>query len=357
MSPAMIEQYFIAALFAFILTFVLCLVALKFFPKWGLMDRPKKYGLTREPIPYYGGLVLYTAFVISVLIFSPLDAPIIIFLLAATLLVFVNFLDDMFSLGALIRLFAQISAALLLVGAGVVILSISIPFADPILLNQWQISFALDQVYVFSVFGSLFTIFWVVMVVNTMNFLDGIDGLPSGVTVIAALSLFFLTIRPGIHFDVSSQVPVAMMAIILAASTFAFWIFDFSPAKILMGDTGSMFLGFVLATLAIFSGGKVATAILVMGFPLLDALWVVSRRIFEGKSPFQGDLKHLHHRFLESGLTRRQSLYLIYSSCAVFGGVAVFLEGMNKLYALVALGILMLILAGILVYWLPRNKA
>lgn len=347
----MTENYLIAALFAFVLTFLMCLGALKFFPKWGLMDRPQKYGLKRKPIPYYGGVILFIAFILSVLLFVPLDAPLIIFLLGATLIVLVSFLDDMFGLSPLLRLFVQIFAASMLVCAGIGILSISNPLGDPLVLDQWKMMITLDKVYEFSVLSSLFTIVWVVAIINTMNWLDGLNGLPSGVTVIAGVVLFLLSIRPDIHFDASSQMPVAMMSIILAASVFAFWIFDFYPAKILMGDTGSMFLGFTLATLALFSGGKIATAVLVMGFPILDAGWVILRRIFQGKSPMKGDLKHLHHRFIEVGLTERQALYTIYTVSALFGGIAVFLEGINKLYALVTLLFLMVIVGGLAVYF------
>lgn len=350
-SLYMTENYLLAALFAFVLTFVMCLGALKFFPQWGLMDRPHKYGLKRQPIPYYGGLILFIAFVLSVLIFVPLDAPLIIFLLGATLIVLVSFLDDMFGLSPLLRLFVQIFVALMLVCAGIGILSISNPLGDPLVLDQWKMMITLDKVYEFSVLSSLFTIVWVVAIINTMNWLDGLNGLPSGVAAIAGFVLFLLSIRSDIHFDVSSQMPVAMMSIILAASVFAFWIFDFYPAKILMGDTGSMFLGFTLATLALFSGGKVATAVLVMGFPILDAGWVILRRIFQGKSPMKGDLKHLHHRLIDTGLTQRQALYIIYAVSASFGGIAVLLEGVNKLYALITLLLLMVIVGGLAVYF------
>jgi UDP-GlcNAc:undecaprenyl-phosphate GlcNAc-1-phosphate transferase len=122
-----------------------------------------------------------------------------------------------------------------------------------------------------------------------------------------------------------------------------------------MGDTGSMFLGFILATLAIFSGGKIATAFLVMGFPILDAGWVILRRIVQGKSPMKGDLKHLHHRLLEIGMSDRKALLLIYTVCAGFGGIAVFLEGKNKIYAIMAMLVLMLILGSFAVY-LARRK-
>lgn len=344
------QLYLVPALVAFALTFVLTAAALKLFPKLGLMDRPWKYGLKRKPIPYYGGLALVLAFTASVLIFVKLDVHVAGLIVGALLIALISFLDDLLSLSPWLRLSVQVLAALVLVFAGIGVRSISNPLGPAIVLDS-------VYVYGFSVLAALFTVIWVVTIVNTMNWLDGLNGLPSGVTVIASFTLFLLSIRPGIHFDVSSQVPVAMISIILFACALAFWLFDFHPAKILMGDTGSMFLGFLLATLAIFSGGKIATAFLVLGFPILDAVWVIIRRIVQGKSPMRGDLKHLHHRLLEMGLTERKALVLFYAVCAVFGFVAVFLEGMQKLIAIILLGLLMVIVGGYAVYYSRRKNA
>lgn len=341
-------HYLPEAFFAFFLTLALVLFALKFFPKMGLMDRPWKYGLKRSPIPYYGGVVLYIGFMISCLLFVPMSIHLAGVLAGATLIAVVSFLDDRFALSPWLRLGVQVVAALVLVFSGVGIKSLSNPFGGALPLDNWQIS--LGVIGAVSVLAMIFTVVWVVMLVNTMNFLDGLNGLPSGVTVIAALSLFLLSIRPGIHFDANLQIPVAMMSIILFACTLAFWIFDFYPAKILMGDTGSMFLGFILASLAIFSGGKVATAVLVMGFPILDAFWVIIRRILKGQSPMKGDLKHLHHRLVEIGYSERMALFMIYSLCAIFGLAAVFLDGMQKVYAISAMLMMMVIIGGVAVY-------
>jgi UDP-GlcNAc:undecaprenyl-phosphate/decaprenyl-phosphate GlcNAc-1-phosphate transferase len=332
-------QYVLPALVSFLLTLVLIFAALRLFPKFGLMDRPHKYGLSRKPIPYYGGLTIFIGFLISVLLFVNIDVAVASFLIGAVIIVTVSFLDDMFGLSPWLRLFVQIFAALLLVAGGIGISVISNPLGEPVLLDKWILT--VDGIYQISVMAALFTVVWVVAMINTMNFLDGLNGLPSGVAAIAALTLFLLSIRPGIHFDISSQVPVAMMSIILFGCALAFWIFDFYPAKILMGDTGSMFLGYAIAVLAIFSGGKIATAFLVMGFPILDAMWVILRRIFKGQSPMKGDRKHLHHRLLEVGLGDRKALLLIYGLCAGFGGIAVFLEGIQKVYAIGVLFILM----------------
>jgi len=352
-----IVQFLPAALFSFLLTVGLVLAALRLFPKWGLMDRPWKYGLKRKPIPYYGGLAIYLGFMISSLVFIKADSLHLAgLMLGGTMICLISFLDDRYGLNPWIRLGVQVLSALVLVAAGVGIQSLSNPFGAALPLDQWSIG--LGVLGTVTLLGTLFTIIWIVTVVNTMNFLDGLNGLPSGVTVIASLSLFLLSIRPGIHFDMNLQVPVATMSIILFGCSLAFWIFDFHPAKILMGDTGSMFLGFVLATLAIFSGGKVATAVLVMGFPILDAFWVIIRRILKGHSPMKGDLKHLHHRLLEVGFTEREALMMIYSLCAVFGLAAVFLNSMQKVYAVAVMLALMFLVGAVAVYFgKKRHKA
>lgn len=341
------EAYILPALFAFVLTFFLTLIALRFFPIWGLMDKPAKYNLKRKPIPYYGGAIMIYAFTVSILFFVPMSLSLVGLIIGVLLLGTISFLDDMFGLSPFLRLGIQVLSALILVICGIGITSISNPIGDPILLDQIKWEITIDQIYTFSVMSALFTIVWVIAIVNTMNFLDGINGLSSGVAVVASLALFLLSIRPGIHYDLASQEVVATIAIILFAVALAFWLFEFHPAKILMGDTGSIFLGFVLATLAIFSGGKVATAFLVMGFPVLDAFWAIFRRILAGKSPFKGDLMHLHHKLLKSGLNERQTLTLIYVLCALFGGIAVYLESIQKLYAIIVMAVLMFILGGI----------
>ncbi len=296
-------------------------------------------------------------FFISVLLFVKIDIHVLGLLLGALMIACVSFADDLFGLSPVLRLFAQILAAGVLVASGIGIRSISNPFGAPFILDKQAISLAIDTAIVsISLLGALFTILWVVTIVNTMNFLDGLNGLPSGVSAIAALSIFFLSIRPDIHFDISSQVPVATLSIILFAIAFAFMFFDFYPAKILMGDTGSMFLGFLLATLAIFSGGKITTAFLILGFPILDAVWVILRRIVSGKSPFRGDLHHLHHRLIEIGLSERKAVLFIYAVCALFGGIAIFLGPLQKVYAIAVLVILMFIVGGFAVHFGKKHQ-
>ncbi len=167
---------------------------------------------------------------------------------------------------------------------------------------------------------------------NAMNWLDGLDGLAGGVGFIGAITLFFLSIS-----NLVNQSPLGIISIILAGAILGFLIFNFYPAKIFMGTSGSMFLGFILAVLAIFSGGKIATALLVMGFPILDAVWVIAQRIKSGKSPFKGDARHLHYKLLEKGWPQKKVVLFIYSICIIFGVSAILFQNINKLFALAIL--------------------
>lgn len=342
-------DYILPAIFSFSLTIILTFLALRLFPKWGLLDRPAKYGLKRKPIPYYGGLILVFVFVFSVFLFAEIDKAVIGVIIGGLMISAVSFLDDLKDINPWIRLGVQFLAAFIIVFSGIGIESISNPFGGVIELNQFAITLPIgENIFTFMIFADLFTIFWIVLIVNTMNFLDGLNGLVSGVGLIASVTIFLLSI--GEH-NIIDQTNVSTLAIILASVCFAFWIFDFYPAHILMGDTGSMFIGFLLALFAIFAGGKIATAFLVLGFPILDAFWVIMRRIMQGKSPMQGDLKHLHHRLVEVGLTERKALVLIYLLCALFGLSAIFLGTTQKLYLILAMGLLMIIMASIIVFY------
>lgn len=243
----------------------------------------------------------------------------------------------------------QFFAASILVYFGIYIFSINLPFFG-------VVDFASVMWGYVPVLAALFTVFWVMTIVNTMNFVDGIGGLSSGVSFIGGLAIFFLSINPEINQDLVSQMPVAVMALILSMTSLAFLIFDFPKPKILMGDSGSTFLGFVLATLAIFSGGKVATAFLVLGLPILDMAWVVLRRLFSGQKIWKGDLKHLHHRFMNVGFSQRKVVILYLIVTALLALMAVNLvSGQQKFFMIAALVIFVAILAAGLIKMKGKN--
>ena len=177
------------------------------------------------------------------------------------------------------------------------------------------------------------------------------DGLVSGVGVIGALALFALSLTPEVM-----QPETALIAALFAGACLGFLKYNFSPAQIYLGEGGSLFVGFTLGLLAIISGGKIATALLILGLPMLDVLWTILRRITRGKSPFhEADKKHLHHRFLAAGYSQRQTALILYLFTATFSFFAVLLRGKEKLWALLTLSGVMLVLAAFLI-WRGRKR-
>jgi UDP-GlcNAc:undecaprenyl-phosphate/decaprenyl-phosphate GlcNAc-1-phosphate transferase len=334
---------------AFLLCLILCAFARKYFPKWGMLDRPEKYGLERKPIPYYGGVLIFAAVLFMVLVFVPLSPQLTALVLGACVIVIVGFIDDLVGLSAFVRLFVQFFACLILIKGGIGILSINMPFLG-------VLDFTNPIVGGIHILSAAFTILWVMSIVNTMNFVDGVSGLSSGVSFVAGMTIFFLSINPELHADLASQLPVAMISLILAGASLAFLLFDFPKPKMLMGDTGSTFLGFMIATLAIFSGGKVATAFLVLGIPILDMVWVVLRRIWNGQKFWHGDSKHMHHRLLDIGFSERKVVTLYLMITAFFGVTAVALvNNEQKFFMLIGLVTLMVIFATVLIL-VPKKR-
>lgn len=341
-------DYLIPALSALALTTLLCFLALKLFPKLGLLDNPQKYGLKRKAIPYPGGILIFLVFVILLLIFSEMTGKMLGVLFGAGLLVLVSFIDDRISLPPWLRLMVQGVIAIIMILSGIGVEGITNPFGGTLALDQYKLSLDLGgQTIEILALSGLFTLVWIVLVVNTMNWMDGIPGLTSGLTFIGGLTMFFLSISEKVN-----QPEVAILAIIVAMIALAFWFFDFFPPKIIIGDSGSMFFGLMLAILAIFSGGKIATAFMILGFPIMDMIYVIIHRIYNKQAPWKGGewdkhrkAVHLHHRLLQAGLTEREVLFCIYALAAIFGISALFLDTKGKFWTIVLMFILSLGLA------------
>lgn len=359
-------------LLAGILSFIFTLILKKLAIKWKIYDWPAPRKIHGIPIPRLGGLAFFASFFILVLVFLIWQPEIIRFshwvwfsgfidkrlfgvLIGAIILVVVGAIDDIKGLSPLTKLSWQIIAAVIVVAFGIEIEFIRNPISGSLIyLDQYQIPIHLyGQTYHFVVLADLFVIFWIVLMINVLNFLDGLDGLAAGVSFIAVMTLFFLSLAPEVN-----QMHTAILSIILAGALAGFLPHNFYPAKIFMGDSGSMFLGYMIAVLAVISGGKVATSLLVLGFPILDGLWVVGRRILAKKSPFLADKKHLHHRLLSVGLNQRQVVLLIYLLAATFGIIALISETREKFIAFLWLLGLMFVLAVVLIMieWRKSNK-
>lgn len=326
-------------LLAFILTLIGVWLMRRYFPQLGLLDKPHDYGITnRAPIPYSGGIIFFLVFLVTTFIFVDISKPIAGVIFAGLLITTISFLDDRFRLSPWLRLFVQFLTGATVVLAGIKIQLINTPFGQPLMLDSITFNVLGQEIWLLS---ALAIIAWLILSMNVMNWLDGIPGLASGVSTIAQFSLFLLSTQ---QFHIVDQSAVITISSVLAASTLAFLIFDFYPPKILMGDSGSMFLGFMLGTLSILSGGKLATAILIMGFPILDAVWVIMRRLLQGRSPLRGDYTHFHHRLLGMGLSERKALILNYLLCALCAGIALSLHStLAKFIAFAGVLIVMMI--------------
>lgn len=313
-------------------------------------DLPRK--IHRTPKPKLGGLAIFFSFVASTIMLALLGAldeisglRIAGFVAGATILVIGGILDDKYDLRPVVQILFPTLAALLVVLSGTHISYITNPFGGPIILDQ-------HKFLGYPILGSLVVFAWVMGVTYTTKFLDGMDGLVAGISTIAGLVIFGLSLGPAVN-----QTSTAFLALVFAAATLGFLPHNFYPAKIFLGEGGSILTGFMIAVLAVISGGKIATALLVLGIPVLDAAWVIVRRLWFGDSPFAGDKKHLHFRLLDIGFTQRQAVIFLYLLAAVFGGVAVFLQSLGKLVALMILGAVMLVVViGIAVVYRSKKN-
>ncbi|MFN7160159.1 MAG: MraY family glycosyltransferase [Candidatus Gracilibacteria bacterium] len=331
----------------------------KYFPKWGLLDRPHDYGLKRAALPYSAGVIISIVFISHLLLFFPITKELLGLICSGLIIVTVSFIDDFKRLKPSFRLLMQFLAGLILVLSGIGIEVISNPFGSAIDLRMWTISFEIfSQLFEFTPLADLFTIVWIIFVMNAINFQDGIPGLVSGIGSIASFTLLGLSIlliistTTTLDEKLNAQY-VAKMALILGSILFVFNRFDFYPPKVVIGDSGAMFIGFILAVLSLYTGGKIATTFIVLGLPLADLLWVIIRRVSKGQSPFQGDLNHYHHKLLRVGFSEQHTLLIAYMMTFALGiasiGFLFYLKTFGKMIAIAAIILLMFVISMLLI--------
>uniref|UniRef100_A0A7C4R3C3 Undecaprenyl/decaprenyl-phosphate alpha-N-acetylglucosaminyl 1-phosphate transferase n=1 Tax=candidate division CPR3 bacterium TaxID=2268181 RepID=A0A7C4R3C3_UNCC3 len=330
-----------------ILSFLVSFAILGLSKKYKWLDIPdEKRKIHQKPIPNLGGIAIYVSFwliAFGFLYFNQVQGDYfkyIIGLFIGSLILFITgIIDDRKKLNPNIKFISQIIAGLTVIAAGVGITYINNPLGGFIFLNQIQIPVLniSGTIYQITLLADIFALFWIVGMINVVNFLDGLDGLASGVAIIAFIVIYFLSISPTVNQPLS-----AIIALIALGSVLGFLPFNLSPAKMFMGDTGSMFLGFLLSTLAIISGGKLATALLVLGLPIFDGVWVVSSRVLKGNKPWTADRSHLHHKLIDLGFSRRKIVILYWFITAIFGAIALISGSTTKFYSLFLLIILMI---------------
>ncbi len=304
----------LALIVAFLISFSATPMVISLAHKVGAIDVPKdKRRVHKKPTPLMGGLAIFYGFVVSVVCFATIDEEVMGILLGCTIIVVTGVIDDITDMKAIVKLMCQILAAAVVVYSGVRIEYFANPFtrwfgAPYIVLDYW-ISCAV-------------TIFWIVGICNAVNLIDGLDGLAVGVSSIASIALLTLTL-------ISENLNVAIITAAVAGAGFGFLPYNFNPAKIFMGDTGALFLGFILACISIQGMLKTsavitfAAPILILGLPIFDTVFAILRRILTGKSPMQPDRGHLHHRLLDMGFSQRRVVAILYTLTGVLCMTAV----------------------------------
>ncbi|MFB6181524.1 MAG: MraY family glycosyltransferase [Candidatus Magasanikbacteria bacterium] len=296
-----------------------------------------------EDKPLGGGAAIYLSFFIPTAIaFYLSDIGTTInggYLLAiatsGAIIVLGGLLDDIYNLKYYWQFIAPVLAVVIIIFFGIGPEVITNPFGGVFRLNNLVLSFGSVKWVLLS---DIIVFFWLMGMMFTTKLLDGLDGLVAGLVAIGGLMIFFLSLQPQWY-----QPEMSVISIIFAASCLGFLFWNWHPASIFLGESGSLLVGFILGTLAIISGGKIATALLVMGIPILDVVRVVFMRVKKGKSVFRGDKEHLHFRLISNGLNQRQAVLLFYAISFLFGITTLFLQSKQKLIALLFLAVLMLL--------------
>jgi UDP-GlcNAc:undecaprenyl-phosphate/decaprenyl-phosphate GlcNAc-1-phosphate transferase len=302
-----IQLYLMPFIFSFFAAIVITSGILFFFQGTKKNSRIEPRHIHSPSVSRLGGAAIIIAFV-TVL---ALDKQLVIsqglwgIIFACFLLLIIGLWDDFFEIDWKIQLFFQIFAIILIFILGVKVEYITNPLGGVIFLNTGK----------FMLPSLLVMIVWFVLIINSMNWLDGIDGLSSGVALIATAAIFILALRPEVN-----QPPVGIITIALFGSILGFFIFNFHPAKIIAGTAGATFMGFILASISIFAGAKIATALLVLVIPIIDSVWVIWERLHSGYSIFLSDRRHLHYKLIEAGWSQEKivaAYYLITAATAI----------------------------------------
>lgn len=285
--------------------------------------------------PKIGGLVIIPIFIFAIIILLSLgflswQNEFWGMILGAIGILVYGYIDEKIDLHWSTQFIWQFGIAGIVIWSGVGIQAINLPNGDLWFIDRYRIfGFVFPQ--------DIITAFWIIGLMNVVNWLDGIDGLAGGVGVIGFLTLFILSLTLFVN-----QPHIALISIVLIGLYLGFLRFNWNPSKIFLGTYGSMFLGYMLAILSLISGGKIATSALVLAFPIIDAIVVISQRIWNRKSIFEADNRHFHHKLLQAGFNQKLSVIIMYTISILFGISALTLETRGK-FIIFGIGMIVLI--------------
>ena len=305
-----VVKIILAFVLSFALAFATTPLAKKLAFKIGAIDVPKDTRrVHKKPTPLIGGLAIFAGFCITTLFLYETDIEFIGMMIGAIIMVVLGIFDDKYGLPAKFKFIVQIVAAAIPVCSGIRIERIILPFLES---NGFEFGWLSYPI----------TIFWIVGLTNAVNLIDGLDGLAAGVSAIASFSVFCVALIQG-------EFGIAILTAALVGSCFGFLPYNFNPASIFMGDTGSTFLGFVMAVISVSGLFKIhaiisfAVPFIAFGIPIFDTSFAILRRIKEHRSIMSPDRGHLHHRLMDRGFSQKQVVLIIYTICILLGAIAV----------------------------------
>jgi UDP-GlcNAc:undecaprenyl-phosphate GlcNAc-1-phosphate transferase len=315
---------------SFFVSFASTPIVKKFAVRIGAMDVPKDdRRMHNIPIARIGGLAIFFGFMVGVLLFADINTEVRGILIGSVNIVVMALIDDLINLKAWIKLIVQIAAALVAVGHGVIIEVVSNPNV-----------FSSSPWLTLGIFSIPVTVIWIVAITNSVNYIDGLDGLAVGVSSISSISMLIIAV-------LVSEPNVAVIMAALAGACIGFMPYNLNPAKIFMGDTGALFIGFILATISIqglfkfYAIMSFAVPFLILALPIFDFVFAFFRRLLAGKSPMSADRGHVHHRLIDMGFNQKQAVAIMYTLSGILGLTAVVLTASGELRAmLLILGLL-----------------
>lgn len=309
--------------------------------KLGFVDDPKTHKhpalLHKKPIPRAGGIPLFLGTWIAAFLFLPVTKLTSGMFVASLIAVVVGTIDDKYDISRYFRFIMNFLCAAIVVASGVGVAFITNPLGGILHLDTIRWTFTFFGTHSIVVLSDLFALLWIAWVMNMLNWSKGVDGQMPGVVAISAIVIGILSLRFSL-VDPFTVIGVNL-SFALAGAAIGFLIFNFYPAKIFPGY-GATAIYLLLATLAILSTSKLATAVLVMGVPMVDGLFTIIRRILSGRSPFWMDNKHLHHLLLRLGYGHRSIALFYWIVSAILGAVALTLSSRGKLFAIIMLAVL-----------------
>lgn len=341
MTAFTVSDLFLPATIAFILSIVLTPLTIILARHLGLIDDPKTHKhpaiIHTKPTPRGGGLPMYLAIALTSLLFIPVTFSMLMILLGGLIAVIIGLLDDRYDLSPYYRFLSNFLVAALPVLAGITVLFIANPLGKGVIeFDSIVLPFGLFGKEVIFVVADIISLVWIVWTMNMLNWSTGINGQMPGIAAIAAITIGFLSLRFS-PLD-EANVITAKLSFITAAAAIGFLPFNFPKAKIFPGYSGTV-MGFMLAVLSILSGAKVATALLVMAVPTIDAIFTILRRITLGRSPFRGDRGHFHHLLLKRGWSASQIVLFYWILSLLLGIAALTLSSKQKFFTIIIVGI------------------